>query len=79
MLTVQKLIAVIHKAIEDIEMEDGKGLDDIVSELKLAINYSPDESRTVNKHKDDKEKWICDIPGCGKVAPQNDIFCKDHR
>ena len=24
-------------------------------------------------------KNTCDIPGCKKIAPQNDIFCKDHR
>ena len=28
---------------------------------------------------DEKKDWKCDIPGCGKKAPQNDIFCKEHR
>lgn len=34
---------------------------------------------TVTGEGREENKNTCDIPGCGKIAPQNDIFCVDHR
>ena len=46
---------------------------------KLQIESSSPPQEPSAKAIAEAAKNTCDIPGCKKIAPQNDIFCKDHR
>ena len=50
---------------------------DFIYELQMVISTPPQEPSA--KAIAEAAKNTCDIPGCKKIAPQNDIFCKDHR
>ena len=43
------------------------------------VGAGSSETEIVKQNEQTKEHNICDIPGCHKIAPKNDIFCADHR
>lgn len=81
---LDKLIKEQPELIEKINKElDKFGFEGpTISEYFASFGHSPAEridGEPSAKAIAEAAKNTCDIPGCKKIAPQNDIFCKDHR
>ena len=57
----------------------GLPTNELVDLYLKSINSTSNEALTLGNNEQKKKHNICDIPNCGKIAPKNDIFCKDHR